>query len=85
VVTEDARRPGPRAPWGVFRSLAAPGLRQWVSGLPGGSSIVIEASFGPNRVGGPKRPPTALETECKDFAGFCLSKNLEVLPFGSMF
>ena len=65
---------------GFFDSLASPTLREWVSHLPPGSSIVAMGWLGPQRNTRVAAPPDQFHLETNDFKRFCDSKNVN---FGS--
>jgi hypothetical protein len=70
-----------------FKSLADPGLRQWVSQLPSGSGITVEFVLGGGTgIGHPLKPSqAAFYQDLHDFTKFCQSQNIEVGIIGSVF
>ncbi len=63
------------------KSLADPVLRQWVSHLPAGTSIICGMWMGPCRMDrGFALDSAALEAEIKDFTQYCKSKQVAFSP-----
>ena len=65
-------------PGEVFKSFTSPQLREWVSRLPAGSSILSFFFLGPIRSNADMLLPPALQSDLNDFQQYCNNKHVNL-------